>query len=150
MSEMLFDAQDLPQPAATQSERWKGRLRLRRPVRDQVEFRTASLDQLLPPEHEARVVWEAVSQLDMSAWLDEVQAVEGHVGRNSTDPRLLLIYKLRAQTAEWVNALCRNRGLWQMPVRGSPKCRIVALLYAITHNLMQAANLRAAVPMMTN
>jgi hypothetical protein len=48
-----------------------------------------------------------------------------------------------AGTAEWVNALCRNRGLWQMPVRGRPKCRIVALLYAITHNLMQAANLRA-------
>jgi hypothetical protein len=52
-------------------------------------------------------------------------------------------YKLRAQTAEWVNALCRNRGLWQMPVRGRPKCRIVAVLYAITHNLKQAANLRA-------
>ena len=26
------------------------------------------------------------------------------------------IYKLRCQTAEWVNAICRNRGLWQMPV----------------------------------
>lgn len=52
-------------------------------------------------------------------------------------------YRLRAQTAEWVNALCRNRGLQQMPVRGKSKCRIVALLYAITHNLMQAANLRA-------
>lgn len=52
------------------------------------------------------------------------------------------IYKLRAQTAEWVNAHCRNRGLWQMPVRGQPKCRIVALLYAITHNIMHAENLR--------
>jgi len=30
-------------------------------------------------------------------------------------------YKLRAQTAEWVNALCRNRGLQQMPVRGITK-----------------------------
>lgn len=53
------------------------------------------------------------------------------------------LYKLRPQTAEWVNALCRNRGLWQMPVRGQPKCRIVAILYAITHNLIQAVNLRA-------
>jgi transposase len=60
------------------------------------------------------------------------------------------IYKLRAQTAEWVNALCRNRGLWQMPVRGRPKCRTVALLYALTHNLMQAVNLRAAATMITN
>jgi transposase len=52
------------------------------------------------------------------------------------------IYRLRCQTAEWVNAQCRNRGLWQMPVRGRPKCRIVALLYAITHNLIVAERLR--------
>jgi transposase len=55
------------------------------------------------------------------------------------------IYKLRAQTAEWVNAVCRNRGLWQMPVRGRVKCRILATLYAITHNLMHQGNVRAAV-----
>jgi hypothetical protein len=69
--------------------------------------------------------------------------------RRMADAVAKQIYKLRAQTAEWVNALCRNRGLWQMPVRGGPKCRTVALLYAITHNLMQAANLRAAVTTMT-
>ena len=54
------------------------------------------------------------------------------------------IYKLRAQTAEWVNALCRNRGFWRMPVRGRERCRIVATLYAITHNLMHQGNVRAA------
>ena len=54
------------------------------------------------------------------------------------------IYRLRAQTAERVNALCRNRGLQQMPVRGITKCRITATLYAITHNLIQQGNLRAA------
>jgi hypothetical protein len=54
------------------------------------------------------------------------------------------IYKLRAQTAEWVNALCRNRGFWRMPVRGREKCRIVATLYAITHNLIHQGNVRAA------
>jgi transposase len=53
-----------------------------------------------------------------------------------------LIYRLRAQTAEWVNAQCRNRGLRHMPVRGQPKCRIVALLFAITHNLFVAEKLR--------
>jgi transposase len=55
------------------------------------------------------------------------------------------IYRLRCQTAEWVNAGCRNRGLWQMPVRGRPRCRIIALLYAIAHNLVVGAQLRAAV-----
>ena len=53
------------------------------------------------------------------------------------------IYRLRCQTAEWVNAMARNRGLQQMPVRGQPKCRIVAILYAITHNLVHGVNLRA-------
>jgi transposase len=53
------------------------------------------------------------------------------------------IYKLRCQTAEWVNAVCRNHGLWQMPVRGLAKCRVVAVLHAIAHNLMTAVRLRA-------
>lgn len=54
------------------------------------------------------------------------------------------LYRLRSQTAEWVNALCRNRGFWQMPVRGRPRCRIVATLFAITHNLIHQGNVRAA------
>ncbi len=53
-----------------------------------------------------------------------------------------LIYRLRCQTAEWVNAQCRNRGLWHMPVRGQPRCRIVALLFAIAHNLVVVERLR--------
>lgn len=55
------------------------------------------------------------------------------------------IYRLRGQTAEWVNAQSRNRGLQQMPVRGQGRCRIIALLYAIVHNLVVAERLRAEV-----
>lgn len=58
------------------------------------------------------------------------------------------IYKLRCQTAEWVNAVCRNHGLWQMPVRGRPKCRGVALLHAITHDLLTAVRLRRETEML--
>ena len=54
------------------------------------------------------------------------------------------IYKLRGQVAEWVNAQCRNRGFWSMPVRGQARCRIMGLLYAITHNLLRAVAVRAA------
>jgi len=54
------------------------------------------------------------------------------------------VLRTRPQTAEWVNAQARNRGLVAMPVRGVVKCRIVALLYAITHNLYEAVKLRAA------
>lgn len=57
------------------------------------------------------------------------------------------IYRLRCQTAEWVNAICRNRGLWQMPVRGQPKCRTVAVLHAIVHDIVTGVKLRAEAAM---
>ena len=53
------------------------------------------------------------------------------------------IYKERAATAECVNAIARNRGFWQFPVRGSPKTRTIALWYALLHNVMRAVALRA-------
>jgi len=43
--------------------------------------------------------------------------------------------------------LCRNRGFWQMPVRGQSECRTVAVLYAVAHNLIQGRELRAEVTM---
>lgn len=55
------------------------------------------------------------------------------------------LYRLRSQTSEWVNAMCRNRGLWQMPVRGLQRCKSVATLYAITHNLIHQGKVRAVV-----
>lgn len=43
------------------------------------------------------------------------------------------IYKERAATAECFNAQARNRWLQRLPVRGRPKVRCVALLYALAH-----------------
>jgi transposase len=51
------------------------------------------------------------------------------------------IYRDRAATAECVNAQARNRGLTRLPVRGLPKVRCVALLYALAHNLMRTVAL---------
>ena len=47
------------------------------------------------------------------------------------------IYKQRAATAECVNAQARNRGLYQVRVRGAPKVRAVVLWYVLAHNLMR-------------
>lgn len=101
MSQELFPREEFrAQPNESSVEAPAGRPRLRVPVRDQVEFQTASLDQLLPPEHEARVVWSAVCQLDLGSWLGEIKAVEGHVGRDATMPQLLV--------ALWVYATLRG------------------------------------------
>jgi len=53
------------------------------------------------------------------------------------------IYKDRASTAECVNAIARNRGLQQFPVRGLQKVQAVVLWFALAHNLMRAVALRA-------
>ena len=51
------------------------------------------------------------------------------------------IYKLRAATAECVNAQARNRGLQRMPVRGLAKVRCVVRLFVLAHNLLRMAAL---------
>lgn len=53
------------------------------------------------------------------------------------------IYKQRASTAECVNAQARNRGLYQVRVRGQVKVRAVVLWFVLAHNLVRTATLRA-------
>jgi transposase len=54
------------------------------------------------------------------------------------------VYKGRAATAECVNAQARNRGLVRLLVRGLRRVRAIALWYAIAHNVVRGARLRAA------
>jgi IS5 family transposase len=54
------------------------------------------------------------------------------------------IYKQRAATAECMNAIARNRGFQQVRVRGRLKVRAVLLWYALAHNVLRTAALRAA------
>jgi len=49
------------------------------------------------------------------------------------------IYKQRASTAEWANAQARNRGLYQVRVRGLRKVLTVLLWYALAHNLVRVS-----------
>lgn len=54
------------------------------------------------------------------------------------------IYKLRGQTAECVNAIARNRGLYQFLVRGLRKARAIALWFALAHNVNRSVALTQA------
>jgi len=51
------------------------------------------------------------------------------------------IYKERASSAEWSNAMARNRGLRQFNVRGLEKVEAVATLFAVVHNFARATAL---------
>jgi transposase len=58
--------------------------------RQQGEFRDDSVDQLLPPEHPVRDVWQFVESLDLSAVLAQIRAVPGRAGAPAIDPRILM------------------------------------------------------------
>jgi len=64
--------------------------RVSRPDRAQIEWRPLALDQLLPLDHRARVVWRYVDSLDLSPLYAKIQAVEGKAGRDAVDPKILM------------------------------------------------------------
>jgi len=96
----LFDLPPVPPPPPEAPP--VGRPRLRTAQRSQVIMRMLALDQMLPADDEARTVWAFVEQCDLSDLLAEIRAVEGHEGRNATDPRILL--------ALWLFATLRGVG----------------------------------------
>jgi len=48
------------------------------------------VERLIDDDHSARSIWELVGRLDLSLYLAEIAAVEGHAGRNHTAPQLLI------------------------------------------------------------
>jgi hypothetical protein len=66
------------------------RPRLRRVDRQQVRMMTCSLDDLLPEDHRVRVIWRAVTMLDVSAFEAAILARGSEPGRPATDPRILI------------------------------------------------------------
>jgi transposase len=95
-----------------------GRPRLRTANRDQVVFRAAAIDELIPPDHPARVVWDYVLGLDLSPFYSLIKAVEGHPGRPPLDPKILVALWLYATidgvgSARQLDELCRDHHAYQ-------------------------------------
>src|SRR3712207_8341331 len=64
-------------------------LRLRRAERQQVVPVPAYLDALLPEDHLARLLWQAVEQLDLGAFTAGLVVRAGGPGRAAADPAAL-------------------------------------------------------------
>ena len=93
----LFDLPESDPPTSAPAKPAGGGIpRLRRANRHQVTFRALALDQMLPEDHQARLVWEYVERLDFTPLYGRIQAVEGRAGRNATDPRILMALWLYA------------------------------------------------------
>lgn len=113
----LFGDSETP-PVAAQPSSGGGTPRLRTAQREQVEMRCLSLDDLLPAEHTARLVWQYVSGLDLTPWYAAIKAVVGHPGHPPIDPRLLFSLWLYATldgvgSARALDRLCREHLAYQ-------------------------------------
>jgi transposase len=104
--EPLFE--DLP-PVVEPPPRPKTRrsqVRVRRPVRNQVEWAPRDLDASLDEDHPARAIWAYLEQVELEDFYTSVEAVEGEAGRPATDPQVLLAVWLLA-TSEGVGSARR-------------------------------------------
>lgn len=58
--------------------------------RRQLVLRTVDVERLIDEDHSARSIWELVGRLDLRIYYAQIEAVEGHAGRDHTDPQLLI------------------------------------------------------------
>jgi transposase len=115
----LFEvADDRPSLAPPPNPEPTGRPRLRVANRDQIVFRAAPLDALIPQDHPARIIWDYVDGLDLKPLYDRIKAVEGGSGRAPIDPKILVTLWLYATvegigSARHLDELCREHAAFQ-------------------------------------
>jgi transposase len=112
--DLVVGAEALPQAVPAPI----GPPRLRRPERLQGEMRDTPLDQLLPGDDRARIVWQFVESVDLTPLLQRIRAVEGHAGRDTIDPRISMALWLTATidgygSARALEELCRHHLRYQ-------------------------------------
>jgi hypothetical protein len=85
----LFPPTPTAEPSAASSKTVPAAKCRLRPI-DRHLGSTSSLDELLPPDDLARLVWQYVRELDLTDFYTPLRAVEGVPGRNATDPALFV------------------------------------------------------------
>lgn len=79
-----------------------GKPRLNSPVRNQIEFVSSCLDDLIPEDHQVRNIWNYVDQMDLSIISKKIQSVSNNPGRAAIDPKIMLTL--------WIYALIEGIG----------------------------------------
>jgi transposase len=60
------------------------------PDRSRVDPNPKKIDDLIPPDHKARFVWQLCDELDIPPLYAGIKAVDGHAGRPPIDPKILV------------------------------------------------------------
>ena len=114
----LFELPADPPAEAPSLTETRGRPRLRTANREQIVFRAAPLDALLPQDHPARIVWAYVEGLDLTSLYDRIKSVERGPGRAPIDPKILMALWLYATiegigSARQLDELCGEHAAFQ-------------------------------------
>jgi len=120
MQKTLFP---LPDSQPHEPEHKTGKPRLETADRRQVAMRLVALEDLLPEDHRARLVWEMVESYDLGRFYSRIAAIEGEAGRPAIDPRLLVAVWLYAtlegvMSARELDRLCREHLAYQWLLGG--------------------------------
>jgi transposase len=113
----------LPEENPLSTTPGKGQPRLEKPNRQQIEMRYAALDDLLPEDHRARIVWDMAQMYDLDPFYDRIGSLEGGAGRPAIDPCVLVAVWLFA-TLEGVTSarelarLCQEHLAYQWLLGG--------------------------------
>lgn len=117
----------LPEPVEPPARRPTPRAlaRLRRPVRNQVEWIERDLDSLLALDHPARVIWDLLDRMDLDAFYADIKAVVDQPGHPATDPQVLLALWVFATvdgvaTARQLDRLCHEHDVYRWLRGGAP------------------------------
>ena len=99
--------------------------RLRRPNRHQTFLEAVNLDERLPAEHRARVVWAVVCKLDLAKFSEPLVNRGSTPGRAATDPALLVALWLYATidnvgSARRLDRLCTAHDAYRWLCGGVP------------------------------
>ena len=70
--------------------------RVKRPHRAQVEMQFLSLEQMLPADHRARVVWQFVRSLDLEPLYEKIEVSDNVAGQSAIAPEILVALWLLA------------------------------------------------------
>ena len=117
---------ELPAQARPQAKGAAGGApRLCEPKRDQIELRAVDIDSLIGQDHAARVIWDYVAGLDLSALEDRIKARADTPGHPATSPRLLLALWLYANSegvgsARALERLCNSHDVYRWLCGGVP------------------------------
>ena len=82
---------DIPeQPPQDQPEPPRGKAKLRTVDRQQTTLGIIYVEELIPPDHKARAIWDLTGRLDLSGFTEALRTAQGCPGRPAWDPRLLV------------------------------------------------------------